>query len=114
MSAIRAGGVSLAGSTTIIALLIAAASCRPPSALREVVIEGAAFTPAELVVREGDRVVWTNRDLFPHTATAAGLFDSGEIAPGASWTWTVSGQTTVSYTCTYHPTMQAKIRVGDP
>ena len=28
------------------------------------------FSPSELMVRPGDRIIWTNLDIAPHTATA--------------------------------------------
>ena len=38
-------------------------------------MQAVQFAPATLKVKRGDTVVWTNRDPFPHTATAAGVFD---------------------------------------
>ena len=76
-----------------------------------VVIEGMRFQPAELVLKRGDRVVWVNRDVVPHTATAAGVFDSATIAPGASWSTTRSKPGRHDYGCTMHPTMKASLVV---
>jgi plastocyanin len=70
------------------------------------------FQPASLTVHEGDIVEWVNDDLVPHTATARrGAFDSGAIAAGGRWRWTVRGDGTVTYVCTLHPTMSARLRV---
>ena len=77
-----------------------------------VTIENVTFSPQLLTVRRGDRVVWVNKDLFPHTATAeAGAFDSREIAPQAYWTHVARKPGEYAYFCTYHPTMKAKIIV---
>ncbi|WP_064575185.1 cupredoxin domain-containing protein [Cupriavidus gilardii] len=78
-----------------------------------VTIEGMEFRPSTLVLHRGDRVVWVNQDLVPHTATAADGkgFDSGHIAPGASWELVVQGQGSLPYVCTLHPTMQAVLEV---
>lgn len=47
-----------------------------------VTIEGLRFNPPSLTVDRGDRIVWVNKDLFPHTVTAEGKdFDSHDIAP---------------------------------
>ena len=67
------------------------------------------FEPASLQVHVGDKIVWTNKDLVPHTATAAGLFDSGPVNPGASWSYTVTTAGSVDYVCTLHPTMKAQL-----
>jgi plastocyanin len=49
------------------------------------VIQGLLYVPETLTVRRGDVVVWINKDPFPHTVTAAGVFDSKSIAAGGSW-----------------------------
>jgi plastocyanin len=71
-----------------------------------------AFAPAELRVAAGTEIVWTNRDPAPHTVTAEdGSFDSGEIAPGETFTITLeSGE--VVYACLIHPDMRGTITVG--
>jgi plastocyanin len=77
-----------------------------------VLIEGMRFQPEGLTVAPGDTVVWINRDMVPHTATSAsGRFDSGELAPGKSWTYTVRAAGEFNYICTYHPLMKAILRV---
>lgn len=77
-----------------------------------VLIEGMRFQPEGLTVAAGDSVVWVNRDMVPHTATsAAGRFDSSEIAPGKTWTHTVQDTGEFAYLCTYHPLMKAILRV---
>ena len=76
-----------------------------------VLIEGMRFQPEGLSVTAGDTVVWVNRDMVPHTATASGHFDSGELAPGKSWTHTVRDTGEFSYLCTYHPLMKGMLRV---
>lgn len=88
-----------------------AAACAPaPRAHRQVEIEGLAFRPAALVVASGDTVSWTNRDIVPHTVTAAeGQWDSGEIPAGGSFTVVVGGSREQRYYCRYHPTMTATL-----
>ncbi|MGF6266747.1 plastocyanin [Paraburkholderia youngii] len=77
-----------------------------------VVIEQMRFNPAALTVARGDRVVWVNKDLFPHTATAdAKAFDSHDIAPDASWSYVASKVGRYAYSCTLHPTMHAVLNV---
>jgi len=65
----------------------AAPPAAKPGRVLAVAIEDMRFAPATLAVRPGDRVVWTNRDLVPHTVTARdGRFDSKAIAANASFT----------------------------
>jgi plastocyanin len=72
-----------------------------------VTIEGMQFQPTALVVQRGDKVVWHNKDLVPHTATAKGRFDSGSIGPDRRWTWTALSAGRYDYVCTFHPGMKA-------
>jgi plastocyanin len=77
-----------------------------------VVIENMQFNPAELQVRRGERIVWVNKDLFPHTVTSAShAFDSGSIAATSSWTYVARKAGEYAYGCTFHPTMKGVLKV---
>lgn len=77
-----------------------------------VIIENMSFRPQVLVVHRGDRVTWINRDLFPHTVTsAAGKFDSHEIAPDTSWTYVARKAGEYHYVCALHVTMKGVLEV---
>lgn len=76
-----------------------------------VVIEGMQFKPAELVVKRGDKVVWQNKDLVPHTATAAGRFDTGDIPVNKDHSWVAGEPGRYDYVCTYHPGMKGSVVV---
>jgi plastocyanin len=93
---------------------ISAADAPRPAegAVHTVVIENMQYNPPELRVHRGERIVWVNKDLFPHTVTAAAhAFDSGSIAAGASWTYVAGKAGEYAYGCTFHPTMKAILRV---
>ncbi|MCA8295613.1 cupredoxin family copper-binding protein [Burkholderia sp. AU30198] len=92
------------------ALALAAADVAAGTTHR-IIIEGMRFNPASLTVERGDTVVWVNKDLVAHTATAAGVFDSHEIAPDASWTYVANAPGRHAYICTFHPTMKATLTV---
>jgi amicyanin len=66
--------------------------------------------PAELRIKKGDTVVWTNTDSMGHTVTGAG-FDSGIIAQGKTYTHTFTTTGTFDYHCTPHPSMVGKVVV---
>lgn len=90
----------------------ALAICGAATAATHVVtVEGMKFEPAVVTVRAGDTVVWENRDLVPHTATAKGSFDSGQIDAGKRWSWTARKPGRHGYVCTYHPGMQGTVVV---
>lgn len=96
----------------LIALSLVASATAGPGKTHTVTIENMQFSPQELTVRRGDRIVWVNKDLFPHTVTAAKkTFDSGSIAANASWRYVASKRGDYAYGCTFHPTMKGKITV---
>jgi plastocyanin len=111
----RAAVVEMRGALfLILALLYPAAvlSASPAAATHTVVMEGTAFVPATLTVRRGDTVVWVNKDMFPHTATAQdGSFDSGAFAPNRTWKYMAAKNGTFPYVCTLHPTMKGVLVV---
>jgi plastocyanin len=90
-------------------VIIAAACSKPAPQTFQVEIRGMQFSPAVLHVHVGDTIVWTNKDLVPHTVTSAGAFDSGPVNPSASWSYTAAKAGALDYVCTLHPTMKAQL-----
>jgi plastocyanin len=89
----------------------ATAPAQSPATYR-VAIEDMQFRPAQVSVHAGDRIVFSNKDLFPHNVTAdAKSFDSLDIAANAAWTYRATKPGTYPYHCAYHPTMQGEIIV---
>jgi plastocyanin len=83
-----------------------------PKKTYTVTMEGMKFQPQLLTVAVGDTVIWVNKDLVAHTATAPdGTFDSKLIAPDKSWKFTVRKRGDFAYGCTYHPTMRGMLHV---
>ena len=78
-------------------------------ATHSVTIDATRFQPARLVVHPGDTIVWVNKDVIPHTATAKGGFDSKVLAPGASWRLTVRVKGATDYACLFHPAMTGRV-----
>ena len=79
--------------------------------LHQVSIENMRFEPARLTVKRGERVAWVNKDLFPHTVTDAGVFDSGEIQASATWNFSARTAGEFAYGCALHPTMKGVLVV---
>ena len=112
-SSYRTAAVFAAGLTLLCwSMGPAATADAPKAATLTVAIDGTAFQPAMLTVKAGDSVTWVNKDPFPHTVTsAAGGFDSREIAPGKSWKYTTAKKGEFTYVCIFHPTMSATLKV---
>lgn len=76
------------------------------------VIADDGFAPATIEIIADTTVRWTNRGTATHTVTAAdGTFDSGPLAPGATFSQTFAAPGTVAYDCTLHPELQADVVV---
>jgi plastocyanin len=92
------------------AYLLLCVACNSAPRTQEVAIRDYRFEPGTLSVYVGDTVRWHNYDFVPHTATATGVFDSGDIAPNASWS-TAATAGTHDYICTLHPNMKGTLIV---
>jgi len=71
-----------------------------------------AFQPGSVEVAAGGTVTWTNTGQATHTVTADdGTFDSGQLAPGSSFSQTFDTAGTFTYHCAIHPQMTGTITV---
>ncbi len=62
-----------------------------------------AYHPADITVTKGTTITWSNGTNIVHTVTAdSGMFDSGNVNPGKSFSYTFSQAGTFPYHCTYH------------
>jgi plastocyanin len=78
----------------------------------DVTIQSNSFNPDSLTIKVGETVTWTNKDSYAHTVTSDnGVFDSGNIASGATFSFTFNTEGTYSYHCSIHTSMTAKIIV---
>lgn len=67
-------------------------------------IKNFMFVPVTITVTKGATVTWTNDDTVPHTVTSVtGDFDSGNIDPGATYSYTFDQTGSFEYSCTIHP-----------
>ena len=103
------GLLAALGAVTI----VTASGAAPAKPQRHTVtIDGTSFAPADLTVNAGDRVVWTNKDPYPHTATSkTGGFDSDAVMPGKSWTFVAKKKGDYPYICSIHPSMKGTLHV---
>ncbi len=81
----------------------------PTAGQAAVEISGFAFHPQTLSVSTASKVVWTNKDSVAHTVTSrGGLFDSGGLSPGDTFSYAFSERGTFEYYCAIHPSMTGK------
>ena len=72
-------------------------------------IRGMAFAPAVLRVARGDTVIWVDRDIVPHTATAPGAWDTGTLVQEERGVIVSRRPGRLEYGCRLHPTMKATL-----
>lgn len=91
-------------------LAVSPALSAPPKT-HQVVIDKMRFRPMPAGVRAGDTIIWINRDIVRHTATARGAFDV-DLPAKAVGRSKVAKAGTVKVICRYHSGMTAMLKVG--
>lgn len=85
------------------------------SSTETVTIQNFAFSPPEIDISPGMTVVWINNDSTTHTTTSdmrgAESWNSGNLAPGQSFSWVFRTVGSYSYHCAIHPSMHGTVRV---
>lgn len=70
------------------------------------------YSPANVTVQAGSKVVWSNNSDAPHTVTADdNSFDSGSFSENGTFERTFNTPGEFAYHCTIHSYMQAKVTV---
>jgi plastocyanin len=65
-----------------------------------------SYSDKNLVIQAGDTVTWTNIGVEDHTTTSdTGLWDSGRMKPGQTFSHTFKVPGTYPYNCVYHKSM---------
>jgi len=69
-------------------------------------IKSSTFTPDIVEISMGTTVTWTNDDGVRHTVTSiSGAFDSGNIDPGQTYSYTFNQAGPFEYRCSIHPSI---------
>ncbi len=78
------------------------------------------YIPYEVTVDVGSTVTWSNDDTAAHTVTSGsasdgpdGIFDSGLISPGDTYTNQFNEEGNFDYYCIAHPWMTGKVIVSE-
>jgi amicyanin len=84
----------------------------PPVAGTAVSIVNFAFSPADLSVKVGDTVTWTNKDEEPHNVVAGdGSFRSPGLDSNGTYSYTFTKVGSFDYMCGIHPFMHGTVVV---
>jgi len=89
---------------------------RPAVGVTHVFIRNEAYQPSNIQVPVGTVVTWTNQDNVPHTVTLAhvmestnDIWESGQLSPGDSFSYTFTSRGTFTYYCSDHPSTMAGV-----
>lgn len=70
------------------------------------------YAPDPVIIAKGTAVTWINVDLAAHTVTSTdNIFDSGNMGPNGSWSYTFDREGMYEYYCVYHPWMVGSVIV---
>ena len=103
------GHVAL-GPVAALLLLSPAAAAAPRTHL--VVIDKMRFGALPGDLRTGDIIVWENRDLFRHTATAKDGSFNVDLPAGGKGRTVLQRPGTFAFTCKFHPGMRGVLKVA--
>jgi plastocyanin len=104
-----------AAAGVLLLVLPAVSPAENPAAPTIVMARDFMFAPGALTVSAGSTVTWTNKDDEPHTVVSeAGLFRSGALDTGDSFSFRFDKPGTYRYTCSIHPRMVGTIVVQQP
>jgi plastocyanin len=103
---LRTGAIRLAVAAAL-ATQRSVAHCEEVS----VKIDNFTFEPAQLTVKVGTTVTWTNRDDIPHTVVSARQFRSTALDTDDKYSFTFTRAGDYKYFCSLHPHMVGMIKV---
>jgi plastocyanin len=101
-------GVLVAAAALLPAGITRAEEAADPLAVH---IDNFVFVPAQLTVKVGQTVTWTNRDDIPHTVVCAGKFRSKTMDTDGTYSFTFASAGEYKYFCSLHPHMTGVIKV---
>lgn len=102
---------TLRGLVAAAAVLICLGGASAQAEEVQVTIDNFTFTPAEVKVKVGDTVTWTNHDDIPHTTVSAGKFRSKTMDTDDKFSFTFTSAGDYKYFCSLHPHMTGMIKV---
>lgn len=78
-----------------------------------VVIDKMKFGPVPASVRPGDTIIWVNKDMFRHTATARNGSFNVDLPPNSRGKTVIRAKGALAFYCKYHPAMTGTLKVSN-
>ena len=78
----------------------------------QVFMQNTAFNPSTVTVSKNATVTWTNKEAITHNVTSStGLFSSGNVAGGGTYSFQFTATGNYPYSCTIHTGMTGTVVV---
>lgn len=77
-----------------------------------IVMTAMRFGAVPAGIKAGDTILWVNRDMVPHTATAQDRSFDVNLPAGRSARMTVQRPGSFAFYCRFHPAMRGTLTVG--
>lgn len=108
----RVGGALLRGLAGSALAFTAACEAAAAPKVHRIVVDEMKFAPAVHNLRAGDTVLWVNKGVLRHTATARDKSFNVDLPPSASRRLVIKSSGKVSFYCIYHPSMKGILNVA--
>jgi plastocyanin len=93
------------------ALLLGASPATAASHTYTIVMDKMKFGPVPAQLHKGDTIVWVNKDMFRHTATAADHSFDVDLMPGKMAKTVLTRTGAIAFVCRFHPNMKGVLQV---
>lgn len=93
------------------ALLLAISPAAAAPHTYTVVIDKLKFGPLPAGLHKGDTIIWANRDILRHTATAADHSFDVDLQPGKAGKTVIAKTGSIPFSCRLHPGMRGVLQV---
>jgi plastocyanin len=90
-------------------LLVGGPAAAAEPRVHTIVMQNMRFGPVPANLRAGDTIVWVNRDIVPHTATARDRSFDVDLPPRRSARMVVRRAGSIAFYCRYHPAMRGSL-----
>jgi len=106
------GGVTALAAGIVMMAAGSLPAATPAPRTYTVVIDKMKFGPVPAGLRVGDTILWVNRDLFRHTATAKDQSFDIDLPPDKSGKLVLKHPGTIAFSCKFHPGMRGTLVVA--
>lgn len=93
------------------ALLLAVSPAAAAPRTYTVVIDKLKFGPVPAQLHKGDTIIWANRDMLRHTATAADHSFDVDLQPGKAGKTVLNKSGSIAFACRFHPGMRGVLEI---